>query len=169
MQFEVQLGQETFFQRFHLLVEQVHQLDFFVLFQLELTALAFAHLDTSAEQTVMVEVQAINGTTPWEGGLLSGVALVELDGIVSRLHKDTPRVGKQIYITGWVYDAEGQRRYPRAIYAIGSKPDAKKPKASALDNRRRYDRKRHAMFSMNSVFNMGKSRDTLRAERRATA
>jgi DNA-binding Lrp family transcriptional regulator len=98
-----------------------------------------------------------------------GVDKESIAAIVSRLHKDTPRVGKQIYITGWVYDAEGQRRYPRAIYALGSKPDAKKPKASALENRRRYDRKRHAMFSMNSVFNLGKSRDTLRAERRAAA
>mgnify|MGYP000013396763 CR=1 FL=1 len=98
-----------------------------------------------------------------------GVDKESIAAIVSRLHKDTPRVGKQIYVTGWVYDAEGQRRYPRAIYALGSRPDAKKPKASTLENRRRYDRNRHALFSMNSVFNMGKSRDTLRAERRAAA
>lgn len=99
----------------------------------------------------------------------AGVDKHSIAAIVSRLHKDTPRTGKQIYITGWVFDAEGQRRYPRAIYALGAKPDTKKPKASTLDNRRRYERKRHALFSMNSVFNMGKSRDTLRAERRATA
>jgi len=98
-----------------------------------------------------------------------GVDKESIAAIVSRLHKDTPRTGKQIYITGWVFDAEGQRRYPRAIYALGAKPDTKKPKASTLDNRRRYERKRHALFAMNSVFNMGKSRDTLRAERRAAA
>lgn len=99
----------------------------------------------------------------------AGVDKHSIAAIVSRLHKDTPRTGKQIYITGWVFDAEGQRRYPRAIYFVGKLADAKKPKASALENRRRYDQKRHALFSMNSVFNMGKSRDTLRAERRATA
>lgn len=98
-----------------------------------------------------------------------GVDRNSVSAILSRLHKDTPRIGKQIYITGWVYDAEGMRRYPRAIYDLGSKPDAKKPKSSEIENRRRYERKRHAMYAMNSVFNMAKSRDTLRAERRAAA
>jgi hypothetical protein len=98
-----------------------------------------------------------------------GVDRDSIAAILSRLHKDTPRVGKQIYVMGWANDAEGQRRYPRAIYALGSRPDAKRPKSSTFDNRRRYERKRHALFSMNSVFNMGKSRDTLRAERRAAA
>jgi len=96
-----------------------------------------------------------------------GVDKESIAAILSRLHKETPRMGKQIYITGWTHDAESQRRYPRAIYYVGKRHDAKKPKPNDLETRRRYDRKRHALFSMNSVFNMGKSRDTLRAERRA--
>jgi hypothetical protein len=89
--------------------------------------------------------------------------------IISRLHKDTPRMGKQISIVGYVYDAEGGRRYPRAIYALGAQPDVSKPKPSHKENRRRYDAKKKAMFSKNSVFNLAKTRDQIREERRMAA
>jgi hypothetical protein len=89
--------------------------------------------------------------------------------IISRLHKDTPRMGKQISIVGYVYDAEGGRRYPRAIYALGAQPDAPKPKPSHKENRRRYDAKKKAMFSKNSVFNLAKTRDQIRSELRMAA
>ena len=89
--------------------------------------------------------------------------------IISRLHKTTPRMGKQIYIQGYVYDAEGGRRYPRAIYALGALPDAPKPKASHKENRRRYDAKKKAMFSKNSVFHLAKTHEQIRHELRMAA
>jgi len=89
--------------------------------------------------------------------------------IISRLHKDTPRTGKQISIVGYVYDAEGGRRYPRAIYALGAQSDVDKPKSSQKENRRRYDAKKKAMFSKNSVFNLAKTRDQIRSELRMAA
>jgi hypothetical protein len=89
--------------------------------------------------------------------------------IISRLHKDTPRTGKQISVVGYVYDAEGGRRYPRAIYALGAQPDVPKPKASHKENRRRYDAKRKALYSKNSVFHLAKTRDQIRSELRMAA
>ena len=87
--------------------------------------------------------------------------------VVSRLNRATPRMGKQIHIVRYVYDAEGLKRYPRAVYAIGSGVDAKKPAPPRKENKRRYAEKRKGWYSMNSVFNLGKTRDQLRAERRA--
>jgi hypothetical protein len=99
----------------------------------------------------------------------AGIPKPIIAAIISRLNKDTPRTGKQIHISHYVYDAEGARRYPRAVYALGAGIDAKKPKSSHLENRRRYESKKKAMYCMNSVFNMSKSRDQIRAELRAIA
>jgi len=97
----------------------------------------------------------------------AGIRKDLISAIVSRLNKRGARIGKQIHIVSYVYDAEGARRYPRAVYAIGDGEDAKKPKASPKENRRRYDAKRVGLYRMNSVFNLGKSRDQIRAERKA--
>jgi hypothetical protein len=94
----------------------------------------------------------------------AGISKDLISAIVSRLNKRGARIGKQIHIVSYVYDAEGARRYPRAVYAIGDGEDAKKPKASPKENRRRYDAKRVGFYRMNSVFNLGKSRDQIRAE-----
>ena len=93
-----------------------------------------------------------------------GIPKYSISAIISRLHKDAPRIGKQIYISGYVYDADGQRRYPRALYNIGCLPDAKKPKPNKLEIKRKYIAKKDALMRMNSVFNLGKSRTQLRKE-----
>lgn len=93
-----------------------------------------------------------------------GMSKVRISNIVSRLHYNAPKAGKQIHIIKYVYDAEGMRRYPRAVYAHGFGLDAIKPRAQPKENKRRYEEKRRRMFSMNSVFNMAKTRDQVRAE-----
>jgi len=92
-----------------------------------------------------------------------------ISAIVSRLNKRTPRSGKQIHVTSYVFDAEGARRYPRAVYTVGDGVDVRKPKTSPLENRRRYEAKKKGMYRMNSVFNLGKTRDQVRAELRGVA
>lgn len=92
-----------------------------------------------------------------------------ISAILSRLNKRTPRAGKQIHVVRYVYDAEGSRRYPRAVYALGDGIDAPKPKPNDLENRRRYDAKRKNRYTKNSVFNLAKTRDQIRAELRAIA
>lgn len=64
----------------------------------------------------------------------------DCSAIFSRLSRPSkrPEGPKRIYITGWRYDEEGQRRYPRAVYAIGDLVDAAKPKSDIKANRRRY-------------------------------
>ena len=95
-----------------------------------------------------------------------GLPKGELSPIVSRMNKPTPKSGKRIHITAWSYDAESERRYPRAIYALGDGKDVKKPKEPRIEIRRRYDAKRKLKYTTNSVFNLGKTREQIKAERR---
>ena len=99
----------------------------------------------------------------------TGIPKYLIASVISRMHRDLPRIGKQIYITNYVYDAEGARRYPRAVYALGAGNDAPKPKSCRKEIKQRYESKKRVMYRMNSVFNMGKSRDQIRAETRTSA
>jgi hypothetical protein len=99
--------------------------------------------------------------------LSAGIPKELIAAVVSRLNRPTPRLGKQIHIVRYVYDSEGARRYPRAVYAIGDGKDVPKPKPCTKENKRRYANKLMSMYKMNSVFNLGKTRDMIRAERRA--
>jgi hypothetical protein len=86
---------------------------------------------------------------------------------VGRLRKPLKRKPKRIYILEYVYDAEGGRRYPRPRYAVGDLPNAPKPKPDKTEIRRRYEQSRLTKFRNNNVFNLGKSRDTIREELKA--
>lgn len=89
-----------------------------------------------------VEICAYIGTTKDKSGAILG-----------RLMKASPLKPKRVYIFGWTHDAEGARRYPRPIYAIGDKKDKPMPKRCHNENQRRY----RSMKSnrVNSVFQLG--------------
>jgi hypothetical protein len=78
--------------------------------------------------------------------------------IANRMARPSATMPKRVHIAAYVYDQEGQRRYPRAVYAIGDMPDAKRPKSDVKANKRRYIQAKVARFKMNSVFNMGLTR-----------
>lgn len=90
----------------------------------------------------------------------------EIAAIVSRLHKRSPVSGKRIYIREYVYDMEGERYYPRAVYAAGDRPDAKRPVADQKEVKRRYWARSQLKLRANSVFNLGLSRSQLRARKK---
>ena len=73
--------------------------------------------------------------------------------IMGRLMKPSPLKPKRVYIFGWTYDAEGARRYPRPIYAIGDKKDKPMPVISHAENQRRY--RKSISKKVNSVFQLG--------------
>lgn len=90
-----------------------------------------------------------------------------VSAIITRMTKDTPKAGKRLYIESYVYDSEGQKRYPRAVYAAGNKPDAKRPKPDHKETRRRYLANVRKRMTGNSVFNLGLTRRQYEAKRRA--
>lgn len=96
-----------------------------------------------------------------------GVNRMHVSAIITRMTKDTPIAGKRLYIQSYVYDSEGQKRYPRAVYAAGSLPDAKRPKPDVKETRRRYNANLRKRMTGNSVFNLGLTRRQYEAKRRA--
>jgi hypothetical protein len=87
-----------------------------------------------------------------------------VSSVIARLRKATKERPQRLYISGWVYDQEGQRPYPRAQFDLGAEPDK-------LLKRRTSVKQRHAdlvseklrRMKMSSVFNMGMSRNQLTA------
>lgn len=71
--------------------------------------------------------------------------------------KRSKPVGQQrIHISGWTRDAEGQRDYPRPIYALGHEENKPKPKAKKRrDVVREWDQTTKARLRTNFVFNLG--------------
>lgn len=95
-----------------------------------------------------------------------GRAKDEVAAVVSRLNKRSPVAGKRIYIKEYVYDMEGERTYPRALYALGPMKDAPKPIPDQKEVKRRYWARSQLKLKANSVFNLGLSRAQLRALRK---
>jgi hypothetical protein len=87
--------------------------------------------------------------------------------IVSRLARDTAKAGKRIYVKSYVWDMEGERRYPRAVYALGKKADAPKPAPDVKATKARYWAKRKTKLTCNSVFNLALTRRELDDRKKA--
>lgn len=83
-----------------------------------------------------------------------GVEKFVSSAIVSRLNRAWPKTPKRVYVCAYVYDMEGERRYPRAVFALGDLPDAKRPKVDRLEVRRRAEQKKRALRTQNFVFNL---------------
>ena len=82
-----------------------------------------------------------------------------ISAVVSRLHRPGKRYPQRIYISAWVHDHHGERRYPRAMYSLGALEDKKKPRVDKKKIRREYDKRVRLKFTANSVFNLGKTRN----------
>jgi hypothetical protein len=87
----------------------------------------------------------------------------DIAAVVTRLHKRSPEAGKRVYVKEYVYDMEGERYYPRAVYALGDKQDAKKPVANQLEVKRRYRERHKKRYTANSVFNLALTRRQVEA------
>lgn len=87
--------------------------------------------------------------------------------VLNRMAKRTKDGLKRLYVADWTYDHDDARRYPRAVFKVGDKPDKPKPKPNLKENRRRSEANRNKTFRMNSVFNMAMPRDKIREIRKS--
>lgn len=93
---------------------------------------------------------------------LIGMSKHDCGSILTRMAHDLPTIPKRLHICGYTKDAEGQREYPRPIYALGNRPDAAKPRP--LTNKERRERYRAGKAGLvNSVFMLGMPRKERRA------
>ena len=87
-----------------------------------------------------------------------GLDRMNVSTIMTRMRREGKKLPKRIYIVRYVHDSEGQRRYPRPVYAIGNIQDAKKPKSDVKANKKRYREGVRMHMTTNSVFNLGLTR-----------
>jgi hypothetical protein len=87
--------------------------------------------------------------------------------VLNRMIKRTKAGEKRIHVADWTYEHDDARRYPRAVFMLGDKPDKKKPKPNIRLNRQRSAHKTAKAIRMTSVFNMGLTRDKIREIRSA--
>ena len=83
-----------------------------------------------------------------------GISRYGAHAVLNRMNKRTKAGLKRIHIVRYIHDHDGARKYPRAVYAMGDKPDAKKPKANQLAVKREYYARLKSRTTMNSVFNL---------------
>ena len=74
--------------------------------------------------------------------------------LMNDLCQAKPERAQKLYISGFVHDMEGQRKYPRAVYSLGALQSKKKPKRDEAAVKRQY-RARMKGRSINSVFALG--------------
>lgn len=82
--------------------------------------------------------------------------------VLSRLNRKLKTRPKRVYITAWRRDRSLTRLYLRAVYAIGNKPDKKKPPPDpGAANRRYRDRNRVQVNSVFALAQVGRTRKAL--------
>lgn len=86
--------------------------------------------------------------------------------VLNRMAKRTKAGVKRLYVADWTHEHDDARRYPRAVFKLGDRPDKPKPKPNIKENRRRSEAHRNKTLRMNSVFNMALTRDKIRELRR---
>jgi len=80
----------------------------------------------------------------------------DLSAIISRMKKPQATLPKRLYIKDYVFEHETHnKRYPRAVYAIGDLEDKPKPKTSRREIVKRYNENKRKRMTGNSVFNLG--------------
>jgi len=85
-----------------------------------------------------------------------GVTKSDLSSIISRMRKASKTLPKRLYVSGYTFEHETHdKRYPRAIYALGDLPDKPKPKSNRRETVKRYNTNKRKRLTGNSVFNLG--------------
>lgn len=89
--------------------------------------------------------------------LTLGFGKAETSRLFTCMINASPRKPQRAHISHYIYDQEGQKRYPRAVYAIGPGKNAKRPERNPKEVQKRSRDKRKLILSTNSVFNLALS------------
>lgn len=83
-----------------------------------------------------------------------GIGRYDAHAVLRRIAQRTQKGLKRVYIVRYVYDHDSSRKYPRAVYALGDKQNAARPKADQLKVKREHYQRTKKRATMNSVFNL---------------
>lgn len=90
------------------------------------------------------------------------ISRYDAHAVLYRLNKRMRNGVKRIHIAAWVDSHDDARRYLRAQYELGDKPDKARPQAKVSVVRDRYHKSVMTRFRMNNVFNMALTREQVR-------
>jgi hypothetical protein len=116
---------------------------------------------------VLEALETFGQITAQEFADYADIGRYDAHAVLNRMAKRTKAGVKRIYVADWTYEHDDARRYPRAVFMVGDKPDKRKPKPDVRENRRRSEHKAIKTLRMNSVFNMALTRDKIREIRRS--
>jgi hypothetical protein len=111
--------------------------------------------------------EAFGKLTAQEFADYADIGRYDAHAVLNRMNKRTKAGVKRIYIADWTHEYDDARRYPRAVFMLGDKPDKPRPKSNVRENRRRSEHNIINAIRMSSVFNMGLSRDKVRELRKS--
>ena len=95
-----------------------------------------------------------------------GVPRFDASSVVSRMRKPCKTLPKRIYVVRWTrHDDSGGRSYPRAVLALGDKPDAPRPKPKP-NKESTAEYRANERHRVNSVFMWAQPRRVRHATRR---
>ena len=116
---------------------------------------------------VLEALETFGQITAQEFADYADIGRYDAHAVLNRMAKRTKAGVKRLYVADWTYEHDDARRYPRAVFMVGDKPDKRKPKPDVRENRRRSEHKAIKTLRMNSVFNMALTRDKIREIRRS--
>lgn len=103
----------------------------------------------------------------------TGIPKASIGSILTRMRRPGKTVGRRIYVSAWTREQDGQRAYPRAVYALGTEPDALQPttiRGSAgrkltmkQNSKANYDAANYKQ-AVSSVFDLALNRDERNAK-----
>jgi len=109
-------------------------------------------------EQIIAMLKECGEATPGEVAKHLGLDRMNVSTIMTRMRRPLVHTPKRIYIVRYVHDGEGQRRYPRPVYALGDWGDARKPKPDKKAIKKRYLKSLRMKMTTNSVFNLGMTR-----------
>lgn len=116
---------------------------------------------------VLEALETFGKITAQEFADYADIGRYDAHAVLNRMAKRTKAGVKRLHVADWTYEHDDARRYPRAVFMVGDKPDKRKPKPDVRENRRRSEHKAIKTLRMNSVFNMALTRDKIREIRRS--
>ena len=111
--------------------------------------------------------EAFGRLTAQEFADYADIGRYDAHAVLNRMNKRTKAGEKRIHVADWTHEYDDARRYPRAVFMLGDKPDKPKPKPNIRLNRQRSEHKTLKAIRMSSVFNLALPRDKVRELRRS--
>ena len=107
-------------------------------------------------EAVLATLRDIGPMTRVDLEMTLGLTKQQISRLMLCITTESPWLPQRAHIQRYVYDQEGQKRYPRPVYAIGPGENVVRPKRDRKAAQKRSRDKLKRLSATNSVFNLAK-------------